>query len=172
MSSPSLLATPNWPHGMNPSSTVSWIVTLPSQYQALIQFVNVSQPKCKEMHTAISVKMLGHEEEITSRSEYEQVEDELLVPHSFYLNMSNCIPEEGQFGAVTKITLQKKTSKQAGLILYTTVEKEIHTLLKFNQLITPCLDFASTDLLAILLGIAGALLLLLIVLAVVCIVTK
>lgn len=171
MSSPSLLATPNWPQGMNPPSTVSWIVTLPSQYQALMQFVNISQPKCKDRHTSIKVKMLGQEEEIMSRREDEQAEDKLLVPHSFYLNMSNCIPDEGQFGAVIKITLQKKTSKQAGLILYTTIKK-IHTLLKLNQLITLCVDFATTDLLAILLGIAGALLLLLIVLAVVCIVTK
>ncbi|XP_070778267.1 CUB domain-containing protein 1 [Enoplosus armatus] len=137
MSSPTLLATPNWPQGMRPSSTVSWIVTLPSQYQAHLQFVNVSQPKCNDRHTAIKVKMLGYEEEIMSRREDEQAEDKLLVPQSFYLNMSNCITEEGHFGAVTKIVLQKKT-----------------------------------NLLAILLGIAGALLLLLIVLAVVCIVTK
>lgn len=137
MSSPILLASPNWPHGMRPSSTVSWIVTLPSQYQAHMHFVNISQPKCKDRHTAIKVQMLGQEEEIMSRREDEQAEDKLLVPQSFYLNMSNCVPEEGEFGAVTKIVLQKKT-----------------------------------NLLAILLGIAGAVLLLLIILAVVCIVTK
>ncbi|XP_035039349.2 CUB domain-containing protein 1 [Hippoglossus stenolepis] len=134
---PTLLATPNWPQGMKPSSTMSWIVTLPSQYQAHLQFVNVSQPKCLDRHTAMTVKMLGYEEEIMSRREDEQAEDKLLVPQSFYLNMSNCIPEEGHFAAVTKIVLQKKT-----------------------------------NLLAILLGIAGALLLVLIVLAVVCVVTK
>lgn len=136
-SSPTLLATPNWPQGMKPSSTVSWIVSLPSQYKALMQFVNISQPKCGDRHTAIKVKMLGYEEEIMSRREDEEAENKLEVPHSFSLNMSNCIPEEGQFGAVTKIVLQKKI-----------------------------------NLLAIVLGIAGALLLLLIVLAVVCIVTK
>lgn len=114
--SPTVLATPNWPQGMRPSSTVSWIVTLPSQYQADVQFVNISQPKCNDRHTAIKVKMLGQEEEILSRREDEQAEDKLLVPQSFYLNMSNCIVEEGQFGAVTKIVLQKKSSKQAGLI--------------------------------------------------------
>ncbi|XP_040909666.1 CUB domain-containing protein 1 [Toxotes jaculatrix] len=134
---PNLLATPNWPEGMRPSSTVSWIVTLPSQYQAHMQFVNVSQPKCLDWHTAITVKMLGYEEEILSRREDEQAKDKLLVPQSFYLNMSNCIPEEGHFGAVTEIVLQKKT-----------------------------------NLLAIILGIAGALLLLIVVLAVVCIITK
>ncbi|XP_039977595.1 CUB domain-containing protein 1 [Xiphias gladius] len=137
MSSPNLLATPNWPQGMKPSSTVSWIVTLPSRYRANVHFLNVSQPKCLDWHTAITVKMLGYEEEIMSRREDEQAEDKLLVPESFYLNMSNCIPEEGHFGAVTKIVLQKKT-----------------------------------NLLAILLGIAGALLVLLIVLAVVCVITK
>ncbi|XP_051247553.1 CUB domain-containing protein 1 [Dicentrarchus labrax] len=137
ISSPTLLSTPNWPEGMRPSSTISWIVTLPSQYQAHMQFVNISQPKCKDTHTAIKVQMLGQEEEIMSRREDEKTEDKLTVSQSFYLNMSNCAPESEKFGAVTKIVLQKKT-----------------------------------NLLAILLGIAGALLLLLVVLAVVCIVTK
>nr|XP_057902681.1 CUB domain-containing protein 1 [Doryrhamphus excisus]XP_057902682.1 CUB domain-containing protein 1 [Doryrhamphus excisus] len=133
MSSPTLLATPNWPKGMRPSSTVSWIVTLPSRYHAHVQIVNVSQPKCEDRHTAIKVKMLDSEEEILSRREDEKTDDKLLVPRSFYINMSNCIPEDGNFGAVTKIVLQQKT-----------------------------------NLLAILLGIAGALLLLLILLGVVC----
>nr|XP_046272936.1 CUB domain-containing protein 1-like [Scatophagus argus] len=110
VSSPTLLATPNWPQGMRPFSTVSWIVTLPSQYQAIMQFVNISQPKCNDRHTAIKVKMLGQEEELMSRREDEPAEEKLMVPESFYLNMSNCIPEEGQFGAVTKIVLQKKTN--------------------------------------------------------------
>ncbi|XP_051928488.1 CUB domain-containing protein 1 isoform X1 [Hippocampus zosterae] len=132
-SSPNLLATPNWPRGMRPSSTVSWIVSLLSGYKAQVQFVNVSQPKCNDRHTAIKVKTLDSEEELLTRREDEKTDDKLLVPHSFYLNMSNCIPESGNFGAVTKIVLEPKTG-----------------------------------LLAILLGIAGALLLLLIILAVVC----
>ncbi|XP_045915638.1 CUB domain-containing protein 1 isoform X2 [Micropterus dolomieu] len=135
--SPTLLATPNWPQGMRPSSTISWIVTLPSQYQAHVQFVNVSQPKCSDWHTGINVQMLGSEEELMSRREDEPVEEKLLVPQSFYINMSNCIPEEGHFGAMTKIILERKT-----------------------------------NLLAIILGIAGALLLLLIVLTVVCVTKK
>lgn len=107
----SLLATPNWPQGMRPSSTVSWIVTLPSQYEANLQFVNVSQPNCDDIHTAITVMLLGQEEEIMSRREDQPKEYDILVPQSFYLNMSNCIPQEGQFIAVTKIVLQKKSSK-------------------------------------------------------------
>lgn len=101
---------------MKSSSTVSWIVTLPSQYQADLHFVNISQPKCNNRHTSIKVKLLGQEEEIMSRREDEQAEDRLKVPQSFYLNMSNCVLEEGEFGAMTKIVLQKKTSKRAALI--------------------------------------------------------
>ncbi|XP_029977107.1 CUB domain-containing protein 1 [Salarias fasciatus] len=136
LTSPTLLATPNWPKGTKPSSTVSWIVAVPSGYKAHLHFINVSQPKCQNQHTAINVKMLENEEEMMSRNENEQVED-LLVPNSFYLNMSNCIPEKGDFGAVTKITLEK-----------------------------------TSNLLAIALGIAGALLLSLIVLGLVCFFTK
>ncbi|XP_070703161.1 CUB domain-containing protein 1 [Pempheris klunzingeri] len=110
VSSPTLLATPNWPHGMRPSSTVSWIVTMPSQYKAHVQFVNISQPKCSKRHTSIKVKMLEQQEEILSQREDEPAVDKLLVQDSFYLNMSNCVPEEGQFGVVTKIILQKKTN--------------------------------------------------------------
>lgn len=95
---------------MKPSSTVSWIVTLPNNYQADLKFDNVTQPKCNDRHTAIKVKLLGQEEEIMSRREDQPTED-LLIPQSFYLNMSNCIPEEGQFKAVTKIVLQKKPGK-------------------------------------------------------------
>ncbi|KAM6974153.1 CUB domain-containing protein 1 isoform 1-T2 [Tautogolabrus adspersus] len=137
MSSPTLLATPNWPGGMKPLSTLSWIVNVPSGYKAHLQFVNISQPKCKQKHTSIKVKKLGEEEEIFSRREDEESEDKLIVDRSFYLNMSNCITEKGGFGAVTKIVLEK-----------------------------------SSHLLAILLGIAGALLLLLTVLAVVCFINK
>ncbi|KAM9737280.1 CUB domain-containing protein 1 [Menidia menidia] len=135
--SPSLMATPNWPRGMKSFSTVSWIVSFPSQYRAQLSFVNISQPKCADRHTCIKVKILGYEEELLSRREDEAVEQTLVVPKNFYLNMSNCKPEAGNFGAVTKIVLQRKT-----------------------------------NLLAIVLGIAGAVLVLLIVLAVVCIVTK
>ncbi|KAL3043692.1 hypothetical protein OYC64_003534 [Pagothenia borchgrevinki] len=135
--SPTLLATPNWPLGMKPMSTVAWIVTVPSGYEAHVHFVNISQPKCKDRHTSIKVRMLEAEEEMMSRREDEQAEDKLTVPQSFYLNMSNCIPEEGEFAALTKIVLQKKS-----------------------------------NLLAILLGIAGAILLLLLVLGLYCFITK
>lgn len=98
---------------MRPFSTVSWIVSLPSQYQAQMQITNITQPKCQDRHTAIKVRMLGYEEEMMSRREDEASQDKLLVPYSFYLNMSNCIPEEEHFAAVTKIVLQKKTSEHA-----------------------------------------------------------
>ncbi|KAK7898514.1 hypothetical protein WMY93_019367 [Mugilogobius chulae] len=133
---PVLLATPNWPRGMSPTSTVSWIMSVPSNYEALLNFPNVSQPKCAERHTCVKVQMLGHEEELMSRREDEEIE-KLTIPQSFYLNVSNCEPEEGEFGVVAEVTLQKKS-----------------------------------NLLAIILGIVGALLLLLILLVVVCVVMK
>uniref|UniRef100_A0A3P8SNR5 CUB domain containing protein 1a n=1 Tax=Amphiprion percula TaxID=161767 RepID=A0A3P8SNR5_AMPPE len=137
VTSPTLLATPGWPGGMKPSTTVSWIVTLPSQYQAHLQFVNITRPKCKDRHAYMKVRTLDSVEEMMSRREDEEAEDKLLVLQSFYLNMSNCIPEERQFSVLTKITLEKKT-----------------------------------NLLAIVLGIAGAVVLALAVLGVVCCVTK
>ncbi|KAG7261886.1 hypothetical protein CRUP_006302, partial [Coryphaenoides rupestris] len=91
ISSPALLATPNWPDGMKPSSTVSWLVLVPSQYRAVVKFSNVTQPSCD------------------NRREDEVLEDQ-VVAESFFLNMSNCLPDKGRFSALTKVTLQPKSS--------------------------------------------------------------
>lgn len=96
---------------MKPFSTVSWIITFPSQYKAQLRFVNVSQPKCEEAHTFINVKELNEVKELISRSENEEAIEDLMVSQSFYLNMSNCEPEKGHFAAMTQIVLQKKTRK-------------------------------------------------------------
>ena len=56
---PALLATPNWPEGMRPSSTVSWMVQVPPQFLALVQFPNVTQPSCAQRHTSIKVRGSG-----------------------------------------------------------------------------------------------------------------
>lgn len=106
-----LLATPNWPEGMRPSSTVSWVVALPSQHRAHLRFLNVSQPKCLDRHTAITVMLLQRREELLRRREDQARDYDLEVPESFYLNMSNCDPQEGQFRAVMEINLEKKSGK-------------------------------------------------------------
>uniref|UniRef100_A0A3Q1EFR2 CUB domain containing protein 1a n=1 Tax=Acanthochromis polyacanthus TaxID=80966 RepID=A0A3Q1EFR2_9TELE len=88
---PVLLATPGWPVGMKPSSTVSWIVNVPPKMDAHLMFTNLTQPKCKARHTNIRVQRVGSPEEDYSRREDEETESEITVSESFYLNMSNCI---------------------------------------------------------------------------------
>lgn len=73
-------------------------------------FDNVSQPKCGAGHTGIKVQRVGSREEDYSRREDEKAES-LTVSGKFYLNMSNCSPERGDFRVFTKITLQKSKSK-------------------------------------------------------------
>lgn len=108
---PVLLATPGWPIGMKPYSTVSWIVNVPSKMEANLMFANLSQPKCSNRHTNIRVQRVGSVEEDYSRREDEEAEGEISVSESFYLNMSNCMPERGDFSVITKITLQKSQSE-------------------------------------------------------------
>lgn len=105
--SPTLLATPNWPQGMKSYRTLSWIVMLPDQYKAQLNF-NVTQPKCKEGHTGIDVRTIGNEQPKLSFKEQDPQVVEKLVGESFYLNMSNCEPETGQFSVLTIISLQRK----------------------------------------------------------------
>ncbi|KAL6108982.1 cdcp1 [Pungitius sinensis] len=104
---PVLLATPGWPAGMKSYSTVSWIVSVPPKMDAQLMFANLSQPKCSNRHTNIWVQRVGFLEEEYSRREDEEPESEIAVSGSFYLNMSNCMPEKGHFGVITKVTLQK-----------------------------------------------------------------
>uniref|UniRef100_A0A4W5MYK4 CUB domain containing protein 1a n=1 Tax=Hucho hucho TaxID=62062 RepID=A0A4W5MYK4_9TELE len=116
MGSPALLATPNWPSGMKPYSTVSWIVILPGHLQANLLFTNISQPKCGQGHTCIKVQSLGSLNEILSHREDEAAVDTLMVPESFYLNMSNCMPEDRHFSVLSKVTLQKTRVLQGGIL--------------------------------------------------------
>uniref|UniRef100_A0A671W3X9 CUB domain containing protein 1a n=1 Tax=Sparus aurata TaxID=8175 RepID=A0A671W3X9_SPAAU len=109
---PALLASPGWPEGMKSYSTVSWIVTVPQKMEARLMFANLSQPKCGNRHTNIRVQRVGRLEEDYSRREDEMPEEEITVSESFYLNMSNCMPERGEFSVITKITLQKSISKR------------------------------------------------------------
>uniref|UniRef100_A0A674EI47 CUB domain containing protein 1a n=1 Tax=Salmo trutta TaxID=8032 RepID=A0A674EI47_SALTR len=119
MGSPALLATPNWPSGMKPYSTVSWIVNLPGHLQANLLFTNISQPKCGQGHTCIKVQTLGSPEEIFNQREDEAAEDKLMVPESFYLNMSNCLPEDRHFSVLSKVTLQNTSKLLQSAILGT-----------------------------------------------------
>lgn len=104
---PLLLATPGWPVGMKSQSTASWIVTVPPKMEAHIMFPNLTQPKCRKQHTNIKVQAFGRLEEFYSRREDEEADNEITVSESFYLNMSNCMPEKREFTVIAKITLKK-----------------------------------------------------------------
>ncbi|XP_077432878.1 CUB domain-containing protein 1a isoform X2 [Vanacampus margaritifer] len=101
-----LLATPGWPAGMASYATVSWIVSLPPKMKAHLEFISISQPKCENRHTNIRVQRFNSLEEDYSRRE-DEAADKISVYESFYLNMSNCMPERGDFSVITKLTIQK-----------------------------------------------------------------
>ncbi|XP_036416464.1 CUB domain-containing protein 1a [Colossoma macropomum] len=111
-----LLATPAWPAGMRPYSTVSWIVSFPSQLEAQVVFTNVSQVSCPTQHTGIKVQKQGSRDETYSWRMGEKPKD-VVVEESFYLNMSNCRPSKGSFSVVSQITLLKRKNKILSIIL-------------------------------------------------------
>ena len=76
-------------------------------------FSNLSQPKCSNRHTNIRVQRVGCPEEDYSRREDEEAESEITVSEKFYLNMSNCMPERGDFSVITKITLRESKSNRS-----------------------------------------------------------
>ncbi|CAL9706108.1 unnamed protein product [Knipowitschia caucasica] len=104
---PLVLATPGWPAGMRADSTLSWIVSVPPKMEAWLQFSDLRQPKCSHRHTAIRIRRLDRQEEEFSRREDEEVLEEVRVSSSFFLNMSNCLPENGVFRVLTRVTLRR-----------------------------------------------------------------
>lgn len=104
---PLFLATPGWPKGMSKDSTVSWIVTVPPKMEAHVMFTNLNQPKCSSRHTNIRIQKMSSGEEEYSRREDEKQETQITVSESFFLNMSNCTPEKGDFSVLIKVTLKK-----------------------------------------------------------------
>lgn len=107
------LATPNWPDGMNPSSSVTWIVNVPREHKAELQFTNVSQLTCDTGHTEVTIGPLDSKGQTQSWREDQSFANTVIQQQqSFYLNMSNCEPKSGRFAVLSKITLQKETSEQ------------------------------------------------------------
>ncbi|MFT7812425.1 CUB domain-containing protein 1 [Arapaima gigas] len=116
--SPALLATPGWPQGMPPNSTVSWVVQLPPQQQAELLLTSDGQPKCAVGHSSIVVQALDSSKPMLSRNEGEMFRVErLTTSDSFYVKVSNCVPENGAFSMLTKITMQKKSNALLSIIL-------------------------------------------------------
>ncbi|XP_016402862.1 CUB domain-containing protein 1-like [Sinocyclocheilus rhinocerous] len=111
------LATPNWPDGMNPSSSASWIIYIPQEYKAELLFFNVSKPKCDSGHTEVSIGPLDSQDQTQSWREDQSFTGPVVQQQSFYLNMSNCEPKSDRFAVLSKISLQKETKKFLGIIL-------------------------------------------------------
>ncbi|XP_051527606.1 CUB domain-containing protein 1-like [Myxocyprinus asiaticus] len=114
---PTYLATPNWPDGMKPSSSVTWIVNVPQEHRAELQFTNVSKPKCDPGHATVEIRPLNSNGQLQSWREDQSVPNTVIQQQSFYLNMSNCEPKSGSFAVLSKVTLQKETRNFIGIIL-------------------------------------------------------
>ncbi|MCJ8746509.1 hypothetical protein PDJAM_G00142690 [Pangasius djambal] len=116
ISTPALLMTPNWPGAMKPDSTLSWIVNVPEEYSAQLFFSNVSWPQCRVNHAEVKIQELDSNVGMGFREDKQMVLEHNIL-RSFYLNVSNCEPEEGKFAILSKISLQKKPRKLLDVIL-------------------------------------------------------
>ncbi|XP_048881816.1 CUB domain-containing protein 1-like isoform X2 [Brienomyrus brachyistius] len=107
---PTVLATPGWPEGMRSYSTASWIISLAKGFEASLGFVAVNQPKCEDGHTGITVKTQSSHKELYSQREDEDSVSTVLVPDSFYLNVSNCLVEREHFSMFSKVVMRRTAS--------------------------------------------------------------
>uniref|UniRef100_A0A3B3VEF5 CUB domain containing protein 1a n=1 Tax=Poecilia latipinna TaxID=48699 RepID=A0A3B3VEF5_9TELE len=111
LTSPTILVTPNWPTGMKPHSSVSWIVDLPWMHHAHIKFA-ISGLECENSHTRINVKHQEGGSDLLDINESEKMRTEnTTARQSFYLNVTNCQPEgRDQFNVKATIVLERKTN--------------------------------------------------------------
>ncbi|XP_059365156.1 CUB domain-containing protein 1-like [Carassius carassius] len=114
---PMYLATPNWPDGMNSSSSVSWIIYVHQEYTAELMFSNIVNPTCDSGHTEVTVGPLDSQVQTQTWREDQSFPSPIIQQQSFYLNMSNCEPKSGRFAVLSKISLQKESKKFLGIIL-------------------------------------------------------
>uniref|UniRef100_A0A9J8AYC7 CUB domain containing protein 1a n=1 Tax=Cyprinus carpio carpio TaxID=630221 RepID=A0A9J8AYC7_CYPCA len=117
ISGPMYLATPNWPDGMNPSSSASWIITIPQEYKAELLFSNVSKPKCDSGHTEVSIGPLDSQGQTQSWREDQSFTGPVVQQQSFYLNMSNCEPKSDRFAIIIPTVFPLCTEKFLSIIL-------------------------------------------------------
>lgn len=111
LSTPVYLITPNWPGAMKSTSTVSWLINVPEQYSADLVFVNISWPECSGSNSTIEIQELGSEQG-QSLSKGNPLKN-INIQNSFYLNVSSCKSQPDKFAALSKISLQKTSSKQS-----------------------------------------------------------
>lgn len=117
ISGPTYLASPDWPDGMHPSSSASWIINVPPEYKANLWFTNVSKPVCDSGHAELEIGPLDSSANKQVLREDQSFPESLIQQTSFYLNMSNCEPASGRYALLTKITVQKESKKVLGIIL-------------------------------------------------------
>ncbi|XP_050993179.1 CUB domain-containing protein 1-like [Labeo rohita] len=107
ISGPLYLATPNWPDGMNPSSSASWIISVPQDYKAELLFTDVSKPKCDAGHTEVLIGPLDSQGQTQEWKEDPSFPSSVVQQQSFYLNMSNCEPKSDRFAVLLKIRIMQ-----------------------------------------------------------------
>ncbi|XP_026769774.3 CUB domain-containing protein 1a isoform X2 [Pangasianodon hypophthalmus] len=112
---PVLLATPAWPLGMKAYATVSWFVSFPAQLEAHVSFTNVSQLTCQNRPAYIKLHRERSQDKMYSWQD--QNPKDVVIPESFFLNMSNCLPVKGAFSVVSQVTLHMGKSVRLSIIL-------------------------------------------------------
>lgn len=110
LSIPAFLVTPDWPGPMQPGSTVSWMVNVPEEYSAHLNFSSVSWPQCHANRTEVKIQELDSSS-VTSYSKDVQLPLAQNILRSFYLNVSNCENKKGKFALLSQISLQEKPGK-------------------------------------------------------------
>ncbi|KAK7124269.1 hypothetical protein R3I94_018589 [Phoxinus phoxinus] len=132
---PMYLATPNWPDGLNPSSSVTWIVSVPQEHKVELQFTNVSKPVCDSGHTEVAIRPLDPQGQTQSWREDQIFVNTVIQQQSFFLNVSNCEPKSGSFAVLSKVTLYKEAKNFLSIILAVV---GVLLLLVFIALIVVC----------------------------------
>ncbi|XP_055504821.1 CUB domain-containing protein 1-like [Leucoraja erinacea] len=100
------LLTPNWGEGMASKMTVSWDITVPEEQVVKLSFLNQSMPVCLHGHVFVSVDQQRDDSTVTNFRETDALPTHpLVLPHRFWLNVSNCEPEQGQLNLVVHLVV-------------------------------------------------------------------
>uniref|UniRef100_A0A4W3I9J0 CUB domain-containing protein n=1 Tax=Callorhinchus milii TaxID=7868 RepID=A0A4W3I9J0_CALMI len=104
--SPVYLLTPNGELGMPHQGTASWNIVVPADHKAELTFVSSSMPECEIGHTSVTIiEQMEHTDTSTWRETDTLPTNPVNLLGTFWVNVSNCVPERGRFKILFKVVI-------------------------------------------------------------------
>ncbi|XP_043921458.1 CUB domain-containing protein 1 [Protopterus annectens] len=110
------LLTPSGELGMPPLTSASWSVLVPPEQVALLKFIERASVTCQFQHVSLIIKEQTPDSYEIHRREDEPLPDSLKLYNNFWVNISNCLPENGTLDLKLLLQVTKRSGDRTLII--------------------------------------------------------